>query len=185
MSIKTITPTDLYHRLKLGHIAPLIDVRTQEEFEEGHIHGAFSVPLECFSAKDVIQKVNTIYPETPTIYIISGSGSKASEATLRLAAEKYEYIMLLEGGMQAWEKSAFPIKRPRSKMIGGQHLEINQQILITVGSVVTLATILGTFVSPAFLAISLLAGIGIAYEGIFGTDYFHQFLSRMSWNRES
>ena len=185
MTIKTISPLDLYHRIKLGHIVPLIDVRTQEQFDEGHIHGALSFPIEFFFAKNVIQKIHTAYPESPTIYVISESGSKANEATLLLAAENYEYIMLVEGGMQAWVKGGLPLKRPRSKLIAGQHLELSQQSLIAIGGTVTVATLLGTLVNSAFLAITLLAGIGIAYEGVFGTDYLRQFLSRMSWNRES
>ncbi|MBX9806080.1 MAG: rhodanese-like domain-containing protein [Alphaproteobacteria bacterium] len=184
MTIKTIIPMDLYRRIKMGHNVVLVDVRTQDEFDEGHIQNALSFPIEFFFAKDVIQKINTTYPESPTIYVISGSGSKANEATLLLAAENYEYIMLVEGGMQAWEKIGLPVRRPRSKLIAGQHLEITQQILIAIGGTVTVATLLGTLVNSAFLAITLLAGMGIAYEGIFGTDYLRQFLARMSWNRE-
>jgi hypothetical protein len=63
-------------------------------------------------------------------------------------------------------------------------VSLRQQIQIALGLLVTVGTLLGTFVNMGFLAITMIAGVGSLYEGIFGTDYLKQILLKMSWNRE-
>lgn len=184
MTIKTITPKDLYRRMKLGHNVVLLDVRTQNEFEEGHISGAMSYPLESFNAEAVIHKISPPFPTPPTIYVTCASDSQSTKACKRLADAGYEYIIMVEGGIRAWRGAGLPIKRIKENVLLFQPLQIRQQIQVVVGSLVILGTLLGTFVNPGFLAISLLAGTGLAYEGLFGTDYLKQALLKMSWNRQ-
>ena len=57
MTIKTISPQDLYRRMKLGHNVVLLDVRSQEAYDEGHIIGAHLHPLASFDANNIIDKI--------------------------------------------------------------------------------------------------------------------------------
>lgn len=183
MSIKSISPQDLYRRMKLGHNVILIDVRAQSEFEKGHIPGATLYPLNMFDAQALIHKVRIPFPTPPTIYVACHSGSQSIEACKMLADAGYEYIVILEGGMRAWKAAGLPTYRLAVKPSDPQPLNIRQQMQIAVGAIVILGTLLGTFVNTGFLAISLLAGIGYAYEGLYGTHYLKDALLKMSWNR--
>ena len=187
MTIKTISPQDLYRRIKLGHNVALFDVRSQDEYEEGHIMGASLYPLKSFNndMANILQKIHLSYSVPPTIYVICASGSEAGEACQYLADTGYEYIIKLEGGMHAWITAGLPVIRRKIKekppLLPSLH--ITQQIQIAVGLVVTIGTLLGTFVNTGFLAISFLAGVGFTYEGLFGTDYLKQALLKMFWNK--
>lgn len=187
MAIKTISPQDLYRRIKLGHNVALFDVRSPDEYEEGHIMGASLHPLKSFNnnTAHIIQKVRFSYPTPPTIYVICASGSEAVEACQHLTDAGYEYVIKLEGGMCAWITAGLPVIRRKvtEKPPLRQPLRMNQQIQIAVGIVVTIGTLLGTFVNTGFLAISFLAGVGFTYEGLFGTDYLKQALLKMFWNK--
>ena len=184
MTIKTITPQDLHRHMTLGHHVLLLDVRTQDEFEEGHIPGAILHPLEFLDPEGSIQKIHLAYPNLPTIYITCDSEAKSIEAYEGFEAAGYEYLAIVEGGTHAWEEADLPIERLK-EILPFNKMGIPQQIQIIVGSTVTLGTLLGTFVNTGFLAIALLAGVGIAYEGLFGTDHLKQMVLKMSWNQEA
>lgn len=184
MSFKTITPHDLYRRMKLGHNVIIVDIRSQREYANGHIPGATYYPIELFDAKALIHKACVPFPDKPTIYITCANGSKSRDACQRLADEGYEYITLLQGGMKAWNTAGLPLNKIYLPPSAELPLKLKQQILILFGFVVTVGTLLGTFVNTGFLAISLVAGIGAIYEGIFGTDYLKEWLLKRSWNKK-
>jgi rhodanese-related sulfurtransferase len=183
MTISTIRPKDLFRRMKLGHNVVLLDVRPQNEYEESHIVGAKSCPLEDFNAEAVIQRVNAPFPAPATIYLTCTTGSDSTEASQKLKRAGYEYITIIEGGNRAWQKARLPFRyiKPNSGFLG--FLDINQQIEIAIGGIVIIGTLLGTLVNTSFLAISLIAGFALAYEGVFGNQFFKRILSKMSWNR--
>ncbi len=184
MTMKTINPQDLHRHMTLGHHVLLLDVRTQDEFEDGHIPGAILHPLEFLDPEGSIQKIRIAYPNLPTIYITCDSGAKSPEAYQQFEAAGYEYLSIVEGGTHAWEEADLPIERV-SEILPFEKMNITQQIHVIVGSVVTLGTLLGTFVNTGFLAIALVAGVGVAYEGLFGTDHLKQMVLKMSWNKDA
>lgn len=184
MTVKTISPRDLYRHMSLGHQVLLLDVSAQNEFECAHIAGALLHPLESLDPENTVQKISIVYPSLPTIYITADSDDRSIEAYQQLEAAGYEYLKVVEGGTPGWEQSGLPIERV-SEILPFEKMTISQQTQIIVGSVVTLGTLLGTFVNTGFLAIALLAGVGFAYEGLFGTDYLKQMVLKMSWNKDA
>lgn len=179
MTIKTISPQDLYRHINLGHNILLLDVSTQDEFENGHIAGAIMHPLEFLDAENSIQKIRIAYPNLPTIYITSDSNARSIEAYQRLEAAGYEYLKIVEGGTLAWAEADFPMEGFK-EILPFNRMDIFQKIQIIVGGVVTLGTLLGTFVNTGFLALPFLAGVGFIYGGLFGTDYLKQMVSKRS-----
>lgn len=183
MGIKTISPQDLYRRIKLGHNVVLLDVRSKRDYEEGHIMGASLHPLEFFNAANIIHKVCAPFPTLPTIYVVCASGSDSMKACQHLANAGYDYIINLEGGMRAWAMEGLPLKTIKEKLPClpvREPVQVNQKMEIMIGSIMSVATLLGTFVNVGFLAIPFLVGVGFIYEGLFGTDYLKQTLLRPS-----
>jgi rhodanese-related sulfurtransferase len=179
MTIKTISPQDLYRHIKLGHNVVLLDVRSQEEYDEGHIAGADLHPLASFDAHKIIDKICAPYPFPPTIYVTCASGTEAMEACQQLAEAGYEYIINLEEGMFGWITAGLPIKRtmeedeplelmPHSTL---ELLKTKQQVELVIGSIIAIGTLLGTFMNPGFLAIPFVVGVGFTYKALFGADH--------------
>ena len=68
----------------------LIDVRTPEEFDEGHLSGAVNVSVTS------IDFVNQIY-------VYCRSGKRSNRAAKIMKADGFRLIIELEGGYLAWQ----------------------------------------------------------------------------------
>lgn len=87
---------------KNNHV--LVDVRTQNEFRQGHIPGAKNIPLNTVS-----QQLNKI-PRNKTIILVCQSGSRSASACRMLRDAGYEDCINLSGGMMRWRMSGNPVK---------------------------------------------------------------------------
>jgi rhodanese-related sulfurtransferase len=90
-TLDKVTVTSLESDIASG--IQLIDVRTPQEFNEGHIQGASNLPLDVISAGAL--------PETPKdqkLYLYCRSGNRSAEAKKVLEKSGYTNIVDL-GGM--------------------------------------------------------------------------------------
>lgn len=83
----------------------LLDVRTVEEFTEGHIEGALNIDQ---TQRDFIELVKAALPTDKTVAIYCRSGRRSANAAGRLAAEGYKCVNL-KGGILAWKGANLPI----------------------------------------------------------------------------
>ena len=83
----------------------LLDVRTTEEFKEGHIAGAINIDQ---GQDDFISKAKTTFSADKTIAIYCRSGRRSANAAGRLAAEGYKCVNL-KGGIMAWKEAQKPV----------------------------------------------------------------------------
>lgn len=75
--------------------AILLDVRSKQEYEEGHLSG--SVPLCLY---DICKQVNQVLPNKEQIIITyCSSGNRSKEAQEMLEAMGYENVYNLKGGL--------------------------------------------------------------------------------------
>lgn len=80
-------------REAVGSGAMLVDVRTPEEFEAGHIEGAVNVPVDQVGASDVFEGQETIV-------VYCRSGRRSAAAAQQLAGMGHDVLDL--GPMTAW-----------------------------------------------------------------------------------
>ncbi len=90
--------------LTTRHKALLVDVRTPEEFAQGHISGAVNMPLEAFDPAEVPHEAGT----QTVLYCHSGRRSKAAAEKMVAAGEPATH---LGGGISAWEAAGEPVVR--------------------------------------------------------------------------
>ena len=83
----------------------ILDVRTADEFGEGHIEGALHIDQ---AQSDFIQKAKETLPADRTIAVYCRSGRRSASAAGRLAAEGYK-VVNLEGGILAWKEAQMPV----------------------------------------------------------------------------
>ena len=83
----------------------LLDVRTAEEYAEGHIAGAVNIDQ---SQSDFVGKVKARLSAEKTIALYCRSGRRSASAASRLAAEVYKCVNL-SGGILAWKEAGKPV----------------------------------------------------------------------------
>ncbi len=85
--------------------AILLDVRTAEEFAEGHIPGAINIDQK---QDDFIEKAKSQLSTDKTIAVYCRSGRRSANAAGRLTAEGYKCLNL-KGGILAWKEANMPV----------------------------------------------------------------------------
>jgi rhodanese-related sulfurtransferase len=87
--------------------AVMVDVRSQADFNKGHIINAINIPSNGFADQlNVLEK----HKEKPII-IYCGSGASSSQACTTLRKSGYEQVFNLSGGLMAWLNASLPTTR--------------------------------------------------------------------------
>jgi rhodanese-related sulfurtransferase len=92
----TISPKDAYERLKSKEDIILLDVRTQEEYEEKHIPNSINIPLNLLA-----QVEKKLPDKNKTIFVYCLSGSRSATASKLLSKFGYTNIYNM-GGINSW-----------------------------------------------------------------------------------
>jgi rhodanese-related sulfurtransferase len=84
--------------LQQGKTIKLIDVRTKEEFRDGHVKNSVNIPLNTLPQRYVSALPN----KEAKVFIICYSGSRASDATDFLKRAGYTDVHNI-GGVASWK----------------------------------------------------------------------------------
>ena len=84
----------------------LLDVRTPQEFAEGHVPDAVNVPHDQLASR--LAEV----PKDKDVVIYCRSGRRSALAADVLAANGYSRLSHLEGDMNAWVATGRPVEKP-------------------------------------------------------------------------
>lgn len=85
----------------------LIDVRTPEEFAEGHLRKAQNIDYQNDNFKEQISKLD----KSKTYYLYCRSGKRTVGAAEVMQKTGFENIVVLEGGLLAWKEQRLPVKK--------------------------------------------------------------------------
>ncbi|GAB4338727.1 MAG: hypothetical protein Kow00117_20030 [Phototrophicales bacterium] len=83
----------------------LIDVRTRQEFSQGHLPNAMNIPMD---------EVNTRMDEIPndiTVILVCATGNRSGMVASALTKAGYTNVYNLEGGTMSWLRLGLPINR--------------------------------------------------------------------------
>jgi hydroxyacylglutathione hydrolase len=98
------TPEELAQQLKGESPPSVLDVRTPREFADGHIAGAYNIPLDQLEGR-----VDEL-PEAPLV-VNCRSGYRSSAAVSLLASLQAAVATDLVGGISAWMAAGLPVER--------------------------------------------------------------------------
>lgn len=98
----TVSVQDLKTALDSG--AYLLDVRTPQEFAEGHVASAVNLPLDQVEAR------SGEVPADKPVYVICHSGNRSKQASdiLKKAGKDVKNV---GGGMNDWIAAGYPVSR--------------------------------------------------------------------------
>ncbi|MBX7459053.1 rhodanese-like domain-containing protein [Qipengyuania sp. 1NDH17] len=105
VGVLTIEPQALATRLEAGEAIQLIDVRSAEEFAEGHIAGAINLPVDVFDPAKLPDAGGA------DLFLYCRSDRRSGIAAERLAEAKNATAVHMEGGILAWEEAGLPVKQ--------------------------------------------------------------------------
>ena len=85
----------------------ILDVRTAEEYAEGHIPGAILIDQ---SKDDFMEQAKHLLPKDKTIAIYCRSGRRSANAAGKLVDAGFKCLNL-KGGIMAWKEANMPVMK--------------------------------------------------------------------------
>jgi len=85
----------------MRHDLKILDVRDQDEWEEGHIKGATHIPYYFLEQR--LQELDNTQPMAVTC----ASGQRSSIACSLLQRHGFTHLFNVVGGMDAWQQAGF------------------------------------------------------------------------------
>ncbi len=89
-----------------GNDVQLIDVRTINEWNSGHLEGALHFEM---NNKDWSYQIETLDKEAP-VYVYCGKGSRSATCAQQLKEAGFKKIIDLDGGVTSWKAAGFPLR---------------------------------------------------------------------------
>jgi len=95
----TIEPRELWRQIHTGAPLHIVDVREPREYHQGHIPRARLLPLP-----ELLTRPEQLPAERPLV-LVCRSGRRSARAAAWLVSRGYTGIVVVRGGMLAWEAS--------------------------------------------------------------------------------
>ncbi len=104
--VKLLLPDDVT-RLINRENAQVIDIRTQKEFEDGHIIDAIHINADELGSQ--LEKLKK-YKDKGVIFVCTGGSVSVKEAR-KLMNEGFEKVHCLKGGILSWQQANLPLTK--------------------------------------------------------------------------
>ena len=103
--ISEIDATHARERIESGEPV-VVDVREQDEWDEGHIPGAVHVPRGHLESR-----IERLAPDTSRpVVVYCSAGNRSAFAAKTLTDLGYEDVVSLAGGFTDWKRNGFPVQ---------------------------------------------------------------------------
>lgn len=100
----TMGPVELEHELENDDVN-IVDVRAAEDYRQGHVPGARSLPQDRWQTLEGLEK-----DKTNILYCYSIVCHLAAKAAIEFAQRGYS-VVELEGGFASWKEHELPIEK--------------------------------------------------------------------------
>jgi len=97
-NIKNLNPEEFKNEMTGDYL--LVDVRTAQEFKQGHIKGAINIPLDTIPSN--MSKLKTTDDKKLMLYCLSGARSMSAATFLDKQGIGNLYNLI--GGISAWSR---------------------------------------------------------------------------------
>lgn len=105
--IKDISVNEFEELLSQNSQPVILDVRTPEEYAEGHIDGAM---LTNFLGDDFQKQLENL-DKNKSYVVYCKSGIRQAKAATYMKESGFKHVYLLEGGIDNWMKEGKPTKK--------------------------------------------------------------------------
>ena len=109
-AVRSVRPTEALQLIN-HHNALVVDVRSDKEFQEGHILNALHIPLGVLSSRMAELEPYKAGP----IILVCRSGARSAQAAGTLKKQGFTDVHNLSGGNLAWVNARLPLTTEKGK----------------------------------------------------------------------
>lgn len=164
------------HKLIDHEQAIVIDVREPAEYKAEHIEGAYNMPLSHLSLHEVMQMRSL--KKKLVFHCTLGRRSMTACQKLLMEGAKFNVYNLI-GGVNAWRDGGFPTIATEAS----SPFPIEKQAQVVAGLSILFGIAFGYWVSPFWLILPLLVGIGLVKTALTGWSELTILLAKLPWNK--
>jgi rhodanese-related sulfurtransferase len=99
---------DLLARIRAGTPPPIVDVRSQSEYDASHVPGAVHIPFYALLADR--ERIPPHASEADPVVLYCEHGPRAGIARAQLWLAGVKPVAFLEGHMSAWKRDGLPVE---------------------------------------------------------------------------
>ncbi len=100
----TLTALEFSEKTKADSSAIIIDVRTPDEFSQGHLVNAKNID---WNGADFEKQIETLDPSKP-MYVYCASGKRSAAAAQKMRSKGFKQVYELQGGIAKWREAKLP-----------------------------------------------------------------------------
>ena len=104
--IASVTAQQFNSEIK-GDNKTILDVRTPEEYADGHIDNAININV---LSPDFPERASKSISKKDTVYVYCRSGKRSLDAAQKLSRLGYK-VVNLKDGIMGWQESGFPVTK--------------------------------------------------------------------------
>ncbi len=101
--VATVSPDEFQALLRQPNTV-LLDVRTQAEYEQGHLDNAININLHAKDFAERIQKLD----KDKTYLVYCAIGGRSAQACDKMSKSDFPHLYNLKGGIEAWKRVGKP-----------------------------------------------------------------------------
>lgn len=105
--IEVISPQEVREAVYNSQTHQLVDVRTLEEFNEGHLKSAQNI---CVTDNDFAENISKLDKDKP-VYLYCRSGKRSAAAAKIMKDLGFKEIYDMDGGFMNWESQNLEIEK--------------------------------------------------------------------------
>lgn len=107
-AVKNIKVADAAKLLAERKEVVVLDVRTPEEFKDGHLKGAVNLNIQSPTFKEDVAKLD----KSKTYLVNCAAGGRSTRACNAMGDLGFKDALNLEGGFKAWSAAGQPVEKP-------------------------------------------------------------------------
>jgi thioredoxin len=154
-----ISPKEFQELLESQQNIQLIDVRTKEEFAEGHLSNAINID---YNGSDFATKIQLLDKQKTTL-VYCLSGGRSNGAMKWMAEHGFQKVVNLKGGTLAWKANGLPLQGEKNTAWQGMTQAEYQQIIA--GDIPVLVDFKAKWCGPCKQLTPILNELQAAYAG--------------------
>ncbi|MBK8290211.1 MAG: rhodanese-like domain-containing protein [Flammeovirgaceae bacterium] len=105
--MKKLDPQNFENKLQSVNNPLLVDVRTQGEYNQGHLSNAMLIDYNSSEFKSRLSKLD----KTKAVFVYCAVGGRSNAAVNVLTGMGFKEIYDLQGGISAWQQAKKPISK--------------------------------------------------------------------------
>jgi rhodanese-related sulfurtransferase len=107
-NLKAVTPKEAFELIQRNKSNPnftILDVRTPEEFAEGHIEGAINIDYYHPGFQVELNGLD----KTKTYLVYCRTGNRSGQAFEFMKEQQFREVFHMDGGITVWRKDGLPV----------------------------------------------------------------------------